>query len=350
MNKIARLLLLLGLMFPLYAACATGSVVYAQGPAPPPANFSGQMVTMLDHARELMPFLRNSVEVPLLDMMQFFAQLLGGFVMVLSFARVWRESDGAGRDLFFWFIGVCVVLALYGTGPYLLRWLHRTGEGMTGPAVTASTIQEAQFGETYSKFLDGQFTVKPPPETEENPLGVLWSGKSDIKDVQQKLDLTAWSMPNLFFLLNVSRSILTLADIALVLLGGFIMIGLRLASPFMIAVAMDRNLRNRLTYPFAWAAVVFTLVYPQVREIIRIIAYTAGNWALEAGTNPAFKLDPGSLQVLYDPALQPVYIIIFGIIVMTLASLSMFSAPYISYKLASGQVFEGVSSVVSGWM
>jgi len=36
--------------------------------------------------------------------------------------------------------------------------------------------------------------------------------------------------------------------------------------------------------------------------------------------------------------------------IMTLSGLSLWASPFIAYKVAAGQVFESVSSTISGWM
>ncbi len=98
--------------------------------------------------------------------------------------------------------------------------------------------------------------------------------------MEKATDLTSWSMPKLFFGLNVSRGILQAGEIFLLLLSGFVMVGLRLAAPFMVAVGIDKKLAERITYPYLWGTIVFTLIFPIVRDILTYIAYTAGSFGL----------------------------------------------------------------------
>jgi len=54
------------------------------------------------------------------------------------------------------------------------------------------------------------------------------------------------------------------------------MIAFRLAVPWMLAVAIDKSLAHEITYRFARGVIVFTLIFPVVSNIMRIIAYLIG--------------------------------------------------------------------------
>jgi hypothetical protein len=130
-------------------------------------------------------------------------------------------------------------------------------------------------------------------------------------------------------------------------------VGLRLFAPFAIAVAIDRNLAQRISYPFAWSAVVFTLITPLVSHILGLAVYTTGNLAFKIIT-PAtgiFSLDANG-AITGDPSLitQAVYACIILTVMMMLSALLLLASPYISYKLSFGQVFEAISTTASGWM
>jgi predicted PurR-regulated permease PerM len=56
------------------------------------------------------------------------------------------------------------------------------------------------------------------------------------------------------------------------MLSGFLLIAVRLAAPLMIAVAIDRHLANKISYPFLWGVVMLTLVWPIVSYLIRGLA------------------------------------------------------------------------------
>ncbi len=130
-------------------------------------------------------------------------------------------------------------------------------------------------------------------------------------------------------------------------------IGLRLFAPFAIAVAIDRNLAQRISYPFAWSAAVFTLITPLVSHILGLAVYTAGNLAFRiiSPEMGIFTLDANG-AINGDPSrvTQAVYACVILMVFMTLSALLLLASPYISYKLSFGQVFEAVSTTASGWL
>jgi hypothetical protein len=100
------------------------------------------------------------------------------------------------------------------------------------------------------------------------------------KDVNNKFETLSHDMPMLFSILSFARGILAFGDLYLLVLGGFLMIAVRLAAPVMIALAIDRNLANKISYPFLWGTIVLTLIWPVVAQLIRAFAYMGGNLAM----------------------------------------------------------------------
>src|SRR5262249_36394362 len=128
-------------------------------------------------------------------------------------------------------------------------------------------------------------------------------------------------------------------------------IALRLTSPFIIAIAIDQRIAHHVAYPYIKGAAAFTLIAPAVGAIVGIFAYAAANVPLTAidFSTPIFKLDPETLMIQGDPS-RAVYPALIGAAIMLVSALALFASPYVSYRIASGQVFEGVSGVMSGWM
>src|SRR5262249_17597749 len=126
---------------------------------------------------------------------------------------------------------------------------------------------------------------------------------------------------------------------------------LRLTSPFVIALAIDQRLAHHIAYPYIKGAAAFTLIAPGVGAIFAIFAYAAANVPLGAidFSSSIFKLDPDTLMIQRDRSMA-VYPALIGAAIMLVSSLALFASPYVSYRIASGQVFEGVSGVMSGWM
>ena len=132
-----------------------------------------------------------------------------------------------------------------------------------------------------------------------------------------------------------------------------ILVALRLFAPFAIALAIDRGLAQRISYPFAWSAAVFTMVTPLVSHVLGYIVYQVGNMALSIikPESQVFSLAAdGSITGdpnMVGPATAACVVLI---VLMVVSSLLLLASPYISYKIAFGQIFEAVSSTAAGWM
>jgi hypothetical protein len=293
--------------------------------------------------------------------------VLAALITMFSFARLWRENNGAGVDVFWWFGRLAVCLALLGSGPFLINYLNSIGKQIAqgNELIGDSALsrfyhaQRDSFNDSYQKFTEGLFTVrvngqdvpiKPGPNGTDIVLGVLYDKEANIKDVERKLDVSSWNMPTMFSVLSCSRGIIEFGDLFLMMMSGFLLIAVRLAAPFMIAVAIDRNLANKISYPFLWGVVVMTLIWPVVSYLIRSLAYLAGNMAMAMGdSSPLYVWDPATMQVISNPLAQPIYTIVIAAVIMLITGLCVWFSPVIAYKVSMGQVYESVSSTVSGW-
>ena len=345
-------------------------------PSPAPANptsasgktFSENLAALAIRAADLIPVLQSEVESPLLAWFEKISLLLAALIVMFSFARLWRENAGAGADVFWWFGRLAICFALLGSGPYLINYLHSIGQQIAagnesiGESALAKFYrsQRESFDRSYLKFSDGMFTVKvsgqdvpvkPVQGGTEAVVGVLYDKESSIKDVERKLDISSWNMPMLFSALNIARGIIDFGDFYLMLLGGFLLIAVRLAAPLMIALAIDRSLANKVTYPFVWGVLVLTLIWPVVSYLIRALAYLAGNVAMALGDEkPLYTWDPATMQVITNSLSQPVYTVVIAAAIMVVAGLSLWMSPVIAYQISMGRIYEGVSTTVSGWV
>ncbi len=211
---------------------------------------------------------------------------------------------------------------------------------------------ELDFNVNYEKFTEGMFLVKAVTKPDE-AIGALTSESPNFRDITKMLDVSSWNLTNIFIGITLGRFLLEFAQLFLAILSALLIIGLRLFAPFAIALAIDRNLAQRISYPFAWSAGVFTLVTPLVSHILGLAVYVTGNLAFKI-IDPAtslFSVDANG-AITGDPArvTQAVYACIVLMIMMVLSSLLLLASPYISYKLAFGQIFEAVSTTASGWM
>ncbi len=147
---------------------------------------------------------------------------------------------------------------------------------------------------------------------------------SSSQGVENKFESLSHVMPFLFSLLSFARGILAFGDLYLLALGGFLMIAARLAAPVMIALAIDRNLANKISYPFLWGTIVLTLIWPAVSQLIRAFAYMGGNLAMSLDASDAvYQWDPQTMGEIMTSGAEPFYTVIIAIVIMTIAGLSL---------------------------
>jgi hypothetical protein len=342
-------------------------------PSTAPANPTGNGLSdifraLIGHAGALIPLLQSEIEGPLLPWLEKLSWTLAALVIMFGFARLWRENAGAGVDVFWWFGRVGIIFALMGTGPIIINTLDTIGQEIAwgGSNENGDTVvlhrfydnQRKSFEEGYRRFTKGHFTVeptgenlKPPPGGEEAVLGVLHDLISSPQGINNKFESLSHDMPFLFSLLSFARGILAFGDLWLLLLGGFLMIAVRLAAPVMIALAIDRNLAQKISYPFTWGVIVLTLVWPVVSQLIRALAYMGGNLAMSLDRSDAvYQWNPQTMQEIMSSGAESYHTVILAVLIMAIAGLSLWASPLIAYRVASGQVYESVSSTISGWM
>lgn len=351
---------------------------FAQSPAPTPAATpsnipseaglpSAQLIKLMDLVRQLVPYMRRQIEKPLISKLRFLALILSSIILLFSFIRIIRENDGASTELYYWFGRAIICMALFAISPFLVSSVYKIGRTFTVPIEPLIQEKREAFNDQYYTFVQGHFVIKDEKNVFIQPtyiepgefgwVGVLTDHESGdgkingLKTLESATDLTSWSMPKLFFGLNLARGILQSGEIFLLVLSGFIMIALRLAAPFMVAVAFDKKLAERITYPFIWGTVVFTMVFPVVRDCLTYIAYTVGSFglALYDGAAP-YSIDERTAQILKNNAYDPTLVIIMTLVIMLVGGLMLWASPYLAYRMATGQVFEAVSSTASGWM
>lgn len=333
----------------------------AQSPAPsPPPTSDGNLASadaltnLVIVAGNLIPRVQQAVESPLVAGLENLAFWIAVIVMMFSFARLFRENDGATKDLFWWCLRLAIVFTLFGTG----RTIINTWSGIGYDIVNVTEFRkilwdaEIEFNVSYGKFTEGMFLVKATSATE--AIAALTTDDVNLRNITSAAtNPSAWSLPNIFIGVTIGRAILQFSQIFLALLSALITIALRLFAPFAIALAIDRSLAQRISYPFVWSAAIFTMVTPLVSHIIGYLVYQAGNMALTIikPESPIFALAAdGSITGdpnVVGPATAACIVLI---VLMIVGALLLLASPYISYKLAFGQIFEAVSSTAAGWM
>src|SRR5215216_1996060 len=360
----------------LFVILTPSIIAQTGGPSPTPSPFtppsdaglpSAQMQKLMDLVRELVPYIRRQVERPLMQKFNFLGMILASIILLFSFIRVIRENDGASTELYYWFARAIICMALFAVAPYIVSSLYKIGRTLTIPIEPLIQEKRTAFNDQYYAFVQGHFIVKDeqnvfiqPAYIEEGEYGWVGiitdheSGDGQInglKAIESATDLTSWPMPKLFFGLNLSRGILQAGEIFLLLLSGFVMIALRLAVPFIVAVAVDKKLSERIAYPFLWGTIVFTLIFPVVRDTLIFVAYTVGTFGLSLYDHAApYVIDERTAQIIKTNAYDPTFVIILTLVTMVIAGLMLWLSPYLAYRCATGQIFEAVSSTASGWM
>ena len=321
----------------------------------PTNNPPDPLVKLVVVAETLIPKLQELIESPLVQSLENLAFWIAVIVMLLSFARLFRENDGASKDLFWWCFRLAIIFTLFGTGRTIINTASVMGYEIINVTEFRKIFWDAElnFHVNYEKFTEGMFLVKATANNPDEVIGALTSENPNFRDITKLLDVSSWKLSNIFVGITLSRFLLEFAQLFLAILSALLTIGLRLFAPFAIALAIDRTLAQRISYPFAWSAGVFTLITPLVSHILGLVVYTTGNFAFKiiSPETGLFTVDANG-AITGDASLitQAVYASIVLMVLMVLGSLLLLASPYISYKLAFGQIFEAVSTTASGWM
>lgn len=343
------------------ALCFCAPLVMAQSPTPSPAPANGANVAGADALTELVivagnliPRIQEAIESPLVKGLENLAFWIAVIVMLFSFARLFRENDGATKDLFWWCFRLAIVFTLFGTGRAIINTWSQIGYDIVNVTEFRRVLWDAEleFNTNYDKFTEGMFLVKATSTSD--AIAALTTDDVNLRNIANAAsNPSAWSLPNIFIGVTIGRAILQFSSVFLALLSALILIALRLFAPFAIALAIDRGLAQRISWPFAWSAAVFTMVTPLVSHVIGYIVYQVGNMALTIikpesqifalAADGSITGDPN----MVGPATAACVVLI---VLMIVSALLLLASPYISYKLAFGQIFEAVSGTAAGWM
>lgn len=345
----------------LFTVFFCAPLVMAQSPTPSPAPANSANVAGADALTELVivagnliPRVQEAIESPLVKGLENLAFWIAVIVMLFSFARLFRENDGATKDLFWWCFRLAIVFTLFGTGRTIINTWSQIGYDIVNVTEFRKVLWDAEleFNTNYDKFTEGMFLVKATSTSD--AIAALTTDDVNLRNIANAAsNPSAWSLPNIFIGVTIGRAILQFSNVFLALLSALILIALRLFAPFAIALAIDRGLAQRISWPFVWSAAVFTMVTPLVSHVIGYIVYQVGNMALTIikPESQIFALAAdGSITgdpTMVGPATAACVVLI---VLMIVSALLLLASPYISYKLAFGQIFEAVSATAAGWM
>lgn len=369
MGKLSRMKLVFATFAVLMAVCGGDSSVFAQqAPAPGgTGTLSGYITGISSAAARVSPYLQNEVVSRLMVWTQWLSISLASFVMMTSFMRLWRETEASGVALIFFFVRIGVFIVLVGSiislvqgGHVVGTWIARGSE----PNLTQGSIlfdfyqaQRESFNESYQKLVHGCFTVRVNgsdltinPNTAElgTFLGVLQDSPSTIKDINNKLTDSTWTLTTLFSGLSVVRSILEFGDLWCIGLAFVLLVAGQIVGPFAMAMGVDKQFAHKVTYPYLWGMGVLTLVWPSVRYFLMGFAYFLGNVMLAIGDiEPLYAWDDATLGAIRNSLGQPTYVIAFAAFLMLIISGCVWVSPIIAYRFSMGQVYEGMASMAS---
>jgi hypothetical protein len=339
------------------------------------AQAQGAGTTLSDHiarlslrASQVLPYLDYEVLSRIQAWVQGIGVAIAVLVLLFGFLRLWRENSGGNSNLLFYFVRSLFFFGLVGSSVWLISQMAATGKeiaegnelrGSNGGSLLYDfyKAQRDSFNESYEKMtlgtftvqVDGRdFTVKPSTTSLGTFVGVLYDSQGTIKDLDQKLNDSSYTLPTLFNWLNAARTILEAGDFWLLLLGGVLVLIFKAAAPIMMAVAIDQKLAHKVSYPFAWGAGVLTLVWPSVSYFIRALAYLFGNVAMALGdSEPLYVWDYASLYAIKSNFASPVHTVAIAAFMMTIAGGCLWISPYLAYRFSMGQIYEGVSAAMS---
>src|SRR6266545_1330886 len=351
---------------PLLAMLVGGSLTaHAQTSS---GTLSDHIARLSIRASQLLPYLDYEVLSRIQAWVQGIAVAIAVLVLLFGFLRLWRETSGGNSNLLFYFVRSLFFFGMVGSSVWLIGQMAATGkeiaegnelQGSSGGSLLYDfyKAQRDSFNESYEKMtlgtftvkVDGRdFTVKPSDSSIGTFVGVLYDSQGTIKDLDQKLNDSSYTLPTLFNWLNAARTILEAGDFWLLLLGGVLLLVFKAAAPLMMAVAIDQKLAHKVAYPFVWGAAVLTLLWPSVSYFIRALAYLFGNVAMALGdSEPLYVWDYASLYAIKSNFASPVHTVAIAAFMMTIAGGCLWISPYLAYRFSMGQIYEGVSSAMS---
>lgn len=172
----------------------------------------------------------------------------------------------------------------------------------------------------------------------------MYDQGSTIKDIQNKLNDSSYSLPMMFGLMSFARGMMEVGDVWLVVLAGLLVMAFKALAPLMIAFAVDRKLSQRAVHGYVWGLIVLTLFWPSVSYFLRALAYLAGNFSMAVwDEDQVYAWNPTTLSALRDPFAQPTITIAFSALMMLGAAFALIVSPYFAYAFSMGRVFETIS-------
>lgn len=354
----------------IVVALHLGAPAPAYAQAQSSATLTDRIGSMGERAKTLLPMLTEEVLKPIGQWGGTFALSIAVLLMIISFLRVWRESNGGGdghglaflllRYLFFLFMignSIALFMLMAAAGRELAEGDTLAGSGTTSVIHEFYLVQRGSFDESYSKMalgtftvpVDGKdFTVKPSAPGMGTILGVLTDVQGSVKDIESRLNDSGWLLTKLYAWFHAARTLLEGADTLLIFIGGGLTLICKIAAPIMVAVGIDQKLAHKVTYPYAWGVLVLTIIWPSLSYFLRGMAYLGGNVAMALGdSKPVYNWSSATLREIRSAADSPVDTVLLAAIMMTAFTFLLAISTYLAYRFSMGQIYEGVASTMT---
>jgi hypothetical protein len=130
--------------------------------------------------------------------------------MLFSFARLFRENDGATKDLFWWCFRLAIVFTLFGTGRTIINTWSQIGYDIVNVTEFRKVLWDAEIefnAKNYDKFTEGMFLVKATSTSD--AIAALTADDANLRNIANAAsNPSAWSLPNIFIGITIGRAIL----------------------------------------------------------------------------------------------------------------------------------------------
>lgn len=358
--------------------------LFMDPPNLPEADVSNLLSQMIQQATVLIPQIVDDLEAGTFDYLITIAGAIAGLALGISLLRELKAHDGASMKLVPWAFRAIVLMLILGNTTSIINYMMGIGYVVAyGNNRQSTTIdayiqrQRQQFDFSYQEAFVASFLVEVKPDgdiqneeavkirfpngEEKAVTGVPSMSKFvTFEEISKHANPSNWTPGNVANALWISSMILKFADLFLLILMPFIMIGFRLAAPFMVVLSTDRETTRRTGLPFLWSLSIYTLAFPTISQVFRAVAYTLGNWAFKMFPSPTDYSSAYSGQFYWTfinengsvvgTNYSPLYGAVFCTICFFLISVMMLASPYISIRLAKGEIFEAVTGTASSWL
>ena len=120
------------------------------------------------------------------------------------------------------------------------------------------------------QYVKNNFAVEDPnellaerlPNGEPGMVGIITDKESSVKDITSQMNILGWDMPRMFTFMVIGQNIIKFGAIFLSVAGLFILIGLRLTVPVLLAFGSEVKIANEVFHASRWRVSLFARAVP----------------------------------------------------------------------------------------